>query len=254
MKLRIQFIVLLAAMVAGCVTTNSGKGRTPASSEEAAAINLDMGLGYLRQGDYQTAREKLERSIKQENNSPLAHRLLGLVYDELGDPVAAEKEYRTAVRQGSEDPDALNELASFLCRNDDVKDALKYYDRAIAVPLNATRYAIYANAGMCIKKTDLSRAEGYLRKSLDEKSDFPDALYQMGDVAYRRENYLQARAFVERRLDAAPPSPDVLWLGYNVEQALGDFQAADNYSGIILNSFPESIEARMLIEKQRDAG
>lgn len=254
MKLQIQIVVLLTALVTGCVTTNMGKGRILASSEDVARINRDLGISYLRQGNFEEARIKLERSIQEENNSPLAHRALGLVYDQLGDPVAAEKEYRTAVRQGPDDPDALNELAIFLCRSGEIKAAMKYYDRALVIPLNATRYAIYANAGTCVKNIDLPRAENYLRKALAEKPDFPDALYQMGDVAYRRENYLQARAFVERRLGAAPATPDILWLAYKVEQALGDYQAANNYGGIILNSFPESPEARLLVEKQRDAG
>jgi len=244
--------VLSGLLLSGCITTTTGDVPTPADSAEAARLNMDLGIKYFELGNMDQAMLKLRRSIEEEPRNPDAHRVLGLVYENLGDLKGAEKEYRLAVRQAPEDPDVLNQLAIFSCRHGDAKEGLKYYDRALKIPLNPARYAIATNAGICAKDIDLERAENYLRQALTSNPQFAEALYQMGDVAYRRGNYLQARAFVERRLAAGSALSDVLWLGYQTEVAMQDQAAADSFAARLQNEFPASVEARMLLESQRD--
>jgi type IV pilus assembly protein PilF len=255
MKLHKFLLIVSTALVAGCVTTTTGdSGRAPASSEEVARINRDLGIRYLEMGELGQAQLKLEKSIKEDSDNPDAHRALGTVYLRMGDEKGAEKQFRKAVSQAPEDPNALNQMGAFLCQRGETKEALKYFDRGIAIPRFQGRFTINTNAGTCVKKEDLKRAEGYLRAALAERPNYYEALYQMADIAFQQKNYLQARAFFERRLAAAQPSVDVLWLGFQIETAMGDKQAADNYSGLILSKYPESVEARMLLESQRDAG
>jgi type IV pilus assembly protein PilF len=244
--------VVCCAFLAGCVTTMSGDRAVEADKAEVAALNLDLGISYLRQGNLEQAMLKLNKSIADEPNNPTAHRALALVYERLDDLEGAEKEYRTAVKLAPDDPDALNELAIFTCRHGDTREALRYFDRAIAIPRNQGRYIIYANAGTCAKETDLDLAENYLRRSLAENSSFPDALYQMADVSYRLESFLPARAFIERRMAAAPADPAALWLGYRIELKMKSRQGADVFARQLLREFPESVEARMLLEGRRN--
>ena len=244
---------LAAAGLAGCVTTTTGDVPTEKNVAEAARLNMDLGIAYFEKGNMEQAMMKLQRSIEEEPENPAAHRVLGLVYESLGDLDSAEEEYRIAVRQAPDDPDALNQLAIFNCRQGKATEGLKYYDRALTKPLTRNRFAIATNAGICAKEVDLPRAESYLRQALTINPVYPEALYQMGDIAYRQENFLQARAFVERRLDAGPAMPDVLWLAYRTELAMNDRAAADELGQRLLNEFPTSVEARLLIESQRNA-
>ena len=110
------------------------------------------------------------------------------------------------------------------------------------------------NAGTCAKDSDLVLAENYLRKALAVQPDYPAALLQMSEVAYSREFYLQARAFLERYVSVASDTPDSLWLAYRVEVAMSDPVSARTYAKRLLRKFPESIEARLLIEEQKNAG
>jgi type IV pilus assembly protein PilF len=241
--------------ISGCVTTTTGIGRPEGSREEAAQINLDLGISYLRKGDLEHARVKLEKSIRDQPDSPTAHRALGLVYEGMGEFDAAGEEYRLAVKQGPKDADALDQLAVFLCLHGSSEEALSLFDRAVAVPLNSRRYIIYTNAGTCAKReNDLESSEAYLRKALAANANYPPALVQIADVAFRRENYLQSRAFVERYLAASEPSPTVLWLAYQIEDELGARPAANELGQRLLKDFPESEEAALLLEHQRDAG
>ena len=243
--------VLFCALMLGCVTTNTND--LPASKSDSARLNLDLGISYLRQGDLDAAMYKLKKSLDVDPDNSVTHRMLGLVYERMGDLKNAEKEYRIAVKKDPDDADALNQLASFVCLRGDVRESLKYYDRALKIPRYKSRYLLYTNAGTCAKEIDLELAETYLRKGLAENSSYPEGLYQMADVTYRREVYLQSRAFIQRRLAVAPASPDVLWLGYRVETALNDKLTAEDYSNRLLNEFPASVEARLLLEMQRDA-
>ena len=254
MKAGTLFLLLGLTSLTGCVTTNSGDFSAGASVEDAAALNLDLGIGYLRQGDFEQAITKLRKSIDEDPNNPTAHRALGLAYEEMDDKKGAEEEYRTAVRLGSDDADALNQLASFLCANGDKQEALQLYDRAIEVPLYPNKAMLYANAGTCAKESDLDLAENYLRNALAIQSDYAVALLQMAEVAYRKENYLQAQAFLERYAGASSYTPASLWLTYRVEIAMKDPASARNTAARLVREFPESIETRLLLEEQRDAG
>lgn len=245
--------VTLALMLSACITTTTGDMGATASKSEAARLNMDLGIGYLRQGEYESARVKLEKSIQEEPNNATAHRALGLTYERLGAIDKAETEYRTAVKQAPQDADALNQLAVFLCMNGDEAEAMTLFDRAINVPLYQDRYLFYTNAGTCAKATDLALAENYLRRALALKDDFPDALFQMADVAYQRENYLQARAFVERYEAVSQDSPAVLWLGYRIELGMANKAGAKVFADRLLRNFPESVETRMLLEERRNA-
>ena len=247
-------VLLGITLLTACVTTTTGDLAAGASKEEAAALNLDLGIGYLRQGDFEQAIAKLRKSIDEDPDNPTAHRALGLAYEELDDKKGAEKEYRIAVRLGPNDADALNQLASYLCVNGDKSEALQLYDRAISVPLYPNKAMLYVNAGTCAKDVDLDLAENFLRKALAMQPGYPVALIQMAEVAYRKDLYLQAQAFLDRYADVSASTANSLWLAYRVEIAMRDPVAAQNTAQQLLREFPESIEARLLLEKQRDAG
>ena len=255
MMARMVLLVVTAWLLTACVTSSSGSSTPERNDAEAARVNLDLGISYLRQGNLEQAMVKLERSIDGEPNNPTAHRLLGLVYEQLGDLKGAEAQYYMAVRQGPEDPDALNQLAVFLCtQSKNQPEALDYFERALQIPLYPQRYLLFSNAGTCAKSVDLALAEKYLRQSLELNSQYPEVLMQLADVSFMRGNFLQSRAFVQRFVAAADVNPQSLWLGYRVENALGDVATANGYADQLLRNFPESVETRLLLEQRRNAG
>jgi type IV pilus assembly protein PilF len=248
---RLITIVGVMFLLSGCVTTRVGD---LSDKEEAAKLNLELGLGYLRQGDFNEARIKLEKSIKDQPDNATAQRALGLVYERLGDNKGAEKQYRTAVSKAPEDVDTLNQLASFLCAHDERPEALKLFDQALSIPLYPNRELLLTNLATCISATDKPQAEVYLRQALALKPNYGPALLQMGEVSYSQQHFAQARAFVSRYIDSAATNSAVLWLGYRVEVALRDLDAANDYAVQLLKRFPDSAEAQLLQKQKRDAG
>lgn len=249
---------VLLLSLAGCVTTSSRPEPQPTSSTDAARYNMQLGISYLRQNNLPAARDKLEKALEQDPGLATAHSALGVVFERLEDPDGAERHYRRAVSLDTNDPDNLNALAVFTCsRRQKPDEALKLFDRAIAIPLSvktANRTMLYTNAGTCAKKVDLQRSEAYLRGALTQDPNFPDALYQLADVSLERGNALQARGFIERYLAAGKPTPAALWLGVRIEQSLNDAAAANRYGEQLRRSFPESRETRLMLSQSRTTG
>lgn len=249
--------LFLCLVVTSCVTTTTG-GMPPASLEEAADLNLQLGIGYLRKNDLQSAKLKLEKSVEQNPDLIMAYIMLGLVYERLGDAEIAEKSYRRALAKDPRNPDALNSLAVFMCHADPGRpEALDLFNRALQIPQSETfsnKAMLNTNAGVCVKPVDLPLAEDYLRAALRFEPDFAVALVQLADVAYQRGNYLQSRAFLERYMSQDKISPQVLWLGVRIEAAMGDVSASDEYGRRLKEEFPASVETRLLMEQERDAG
>jgi len=232
-------------VLAGCVTTEVGKNPSPVADQNAAAeINLQLGVNYFRQGNLTAAREKLEKAIEQKPNLAQAHSMLGLVYQEIGDPVEAEKQYKRAVKLASNDPNTLNDYAGFLCFDrGQVDNALTYFDKALRIPLNDNRTMLYSNAARCAMQSDPQRAENYLRTALASDRDNALLMVQIADLAYRQQQYLQARVFLERSLEITSPTPTMLYLLSKTEAQLGDIAMSRQYRAQLVELYPLSEEA-----------
>ena len=249
----------LMLSLASCVSSSTRPtSASPPSASDAAQYNLQLGISYLRQNNLQAAREKLERAIEQDPDLATAYAALGVVFERLEDPAGAERLYRRAVDLDPADPDNLNALAVFTCsRKQKPEEALKLFDRAIAIPLSvkaANRPMLYTNAGTCAKGLDLARSEAYLRQALAEDPQFADALLQLAEVMLERGNALQARGFLERYLARGKPTPAALWVGVRIEQSLNDAGAARKYGDQLRKDFPDSAETRLLLEQARARG
>jgi type IV pilus assembly protein PilF len=67
-------------------------------------------------------------------------------------------------------------------------------------------------------------------------------------LKFSSEDYLGARAFLQRYLSSNVPTAGVLYLGVRIEEELGDERARTDFSNQILRQFPESREARTILE------
>jgi type IV pilus assembly protein PilF len=74
----------------------------------------------------------------------------------------------------------------------------------------------------------------------------PEALLQLGNLAFSRGDYKQALDDVQRSLAVNPPSAEVLWLGFRTERKLGDTPAAIVFGRRIQTEFPDSEQAQQL--------
>jgi type IV pilus assembly protein PilF len=243
-------ITAAGLLLTGCVTTTTTTSAdNQADEENAAALNYQLGAQYLRNGNYERARDRLLLSIELDPKNAVAHYTLALVYENLDNMRLATESYEDAIRIAPRDFNVQNAYAVFLCKQRDFDSARKHFDRAIRVPENDNSYITMTNAGVCMmQKPDEALAEQYFRDALQRKGDYGEALIQLSLLKFTTEDYMSARAFLQRFLSTNSPSPGVLLLGVRIEEELGDDRARMDYSNQILREFPESPEARSILE------
>ena len=107
--------------------TAASRSSSEDPTEAAAKYNIQLGTAYLQQGNYALAREKLERSLKQNPKDPDVHTSLGLLYDRTGEPKLADKHFREALRLAPDKPDISNNYAIYLCKNGRVDEGVERF-------------------------------------------------------------------------------------------------------------------------------
>lgn len=242
-------LVALTLGLAACTTQVSPGGKT--DFKEAARLNTQLGIDYMRKGQYDLALEKLERALEQDDDLAAAHSTIALLYQRRGDAKQAKYHYREALDLSRDDPVTLNNFGIFLCGQGEVADAEKIFLKAAQNKDNANAADAWTNAGVCVRRDAkrAGKAEDYLREALRLNPRHPNALAQMAAITYDRGEYLRARAFLQRYEAVARPTPQTLWIAARNERKLGDLQTARGYERRLRSEFPESAETDEMLKQ-----
>lgn len=239
----------MALFLGGCISTTSGPPQSKPDQEEAADLLYQLGARYYRNGQYDLARDRLLTSLEKNPRNAVAYSALALTYEQLDNIRLATEAYESALRIAPNDFAVLNTYAVFLCRYGNYDDAQKYFDRAIGIRENDDAEITLTNAGVCmLEKPDPVQAEKYFRAALDHKATYGEALLNMSNLKFHGGDYLLARAFMQRYLSSNVPSAEVLYLGYQIEDALGVEGERTEYSNRLLREYPESVQAKRVLE------
>ncbi|MGI9223862.1 MAG: type IV pilus biogenesis/stability protein PilW [Woeseiaceae bacterium] len=241
--------VAMAALLifSGCVSSTSGPPKSDPDDSDAADLNYQLGARYYKNGEYDLSRDRLLLSLELNPNNAIAWTTLGLTYEALGNLRLAEDAYGNAVRVAPRDYKIQDNYAVFLCRNGRQDEARKYFDKAIKAPTNDYAERTYTNAGVCMmQKPDYDQAERYFRGALERRPNHAEALLQMSVLFYEKDDYLRARAFLQRYLSSNPVSPGILYHGIQIEQQLADDTARREYTVQLLRDYPNSPEAQKI--------
>ena len=185
----------------------------------------------LRAGQLAEAETEARAALKADPKSPDAYTILAVLADERGQAAQAGGYYAQAAELEPTRGGVLNNYGAWLCGNGRAGESLAWFDMALADPSYASTASAHANAGACaLDAGQDARAERDLRMALAQDPTNATALAAMARSAYRAGRYLEARAFSERRLAAAPPTKEILQLASQIEQKLGDNQAAARYT------------------------
>lgn len=243
---------LYLALIIGLGGCTSTPVKEQQSKGNLADIYVNLGSGYMQEGNYQTALTKLEKALTLDPNNPRAHDVLGVVYGRLGDKTAAEQHFKEALALAPDDSKTLNNYGQFLCQLGRSAEAEQMFAKAIQDPLYDVPEIVHTNAGLCAaRNNDLVSAERHLRKALEINPRMPVALLEMARVNYQLKKYLPARGYLERYAEVAQHTPQSLELGIQIERALGDSGAVATYSQMLKSRFPDSSEADQIIRLER---
>ena len=221
--------------------------------KQAAALNVQLAIGYIDRDQYGVAQEKLDKAIEQDPDNVDAYTTMAYLKRRVNELDEAEDYYLQALDIKSTNPNIHNNYGGLLCQMGRYDDALDEIRLAYEDPFYQTPYLAYANAGTCLlDKGDYQQAEKMLRKVLRDQPNYAGALLSMAEIGVKTEKYLMARAYVQRYHAIARPTAESLWLQVQSEKALGAQEHYLKYARKLLKDFPDSDEAGMLEEMARN--
>lgn len=254
--LRLSLLVLLLAVLhlVGCATQeqydeeDDTTGSLGAEKRKSpAAIYVEMGIAYMRDGQPAVAMKKLKKAISIDPKNAEAYNVIAILYERLGKPDLAEENYAKAVELRPRDPYIRNARGSFFCKQERYEAAEKEFTQALNNPLYPTPWVAMTNAGLCAERSgEPEAAEAYYRKALTANEKYFQALFQMAKLSFQKHEHLSARAYLERYHGVAQPTAASLWLGVQIERKLGDRIKAREYSGQLLEKYPDAPEVQDL--------
>jgi type IV pilus assembly protein PilF len=218
------------------------------SVDRLAEINTQLGVEYMREGNFETALKKINKALEIDANYARAHDVLGLLYSRLGQAEKASQSFKRALELAPNDSSILNNYGQFLCKQGDAVKGQELFARAVTHPLYQTPEFAYLNAAICAaeQQKDLPKAKEFLRLALEKNPKLPPALLRMSRINYDAKDYMGAKGYLERFGQAAKHNAESLWLGVQIERALGDSESAENYAMMLRGRFPDSAEAQKL--------
>ena len=210
--MRIDKIVALAlflGLLQGCVTVDS----KPTDNEAASNVNVELGVGYLRQNNYELANEKLLKALRYNPDNVKANYSYAILQDRLEQKELAEKHYRIANKLHPNNSEEANNYGGFLCRNGREAESEKYFMTAVKNPLYKTPEYALTNAATCLLRIGQNQAaREYLERALVARNNFSPALYNMAELQFEEGKYDQAKIYIDRYHLVAKASARSLWL------------------------------------------
>ncbi|MCP4045091.1 MAG: type IV pilus biogenesis/stability protein PilW [Gammaproteobacteria bacterium] len=240
-KTRLLAMLLAVVFISGCASQQSNDLDQKSKGRRAAEANTSLGLEYMNRGQNEVALGKLKKAISEDSSYAPAHTVLAVLYEQIGEMKLAGQHYKKAYEADPGDGDVNNNYGVYLCQTDKQKQAMMHFLKALDDPFYSSPSVALTNAGSCtMRQGDMVTANEYLRAALKIEPGFPDALLNMAKLNYEEENYLKARAFLQRYEAAASHNAESLLLGYRIETASRDSETANKYKRMLESNFPDS--------------
>lgn len=257
---------VFALLLAACAGNPPGEGSAQQASQyqpvepivtgaarSRAQAHVDLGMAYLTSGNFAVALEEARLALNSDPNYALGYNLLALAHMSLGETREAQGYFERASQLGPNDPDIANNHGWFLCLNGREREGLERLRLAQRNPLYRTPARAYINAGLCaLKLSDDVAAEAAFNRAVSLDPGSAQSYFHLAGIAYRKNELVRARQFIEQLLKVDAASPETLWLALRIERKIGDRQAENYYAGQLRRDFPRSAEFRFLQEGQYD--
>jgi type IV pilus assembly protein PilF len=238
--------VLVVLLLVAC---SSNAKRQTDKAHEAAVYNVQLGLAYMNQGQLERAKDKLDRALAQDPDSPDVHSARATLFARLNQKDKADEEFRAALRLAPHDPRMVNNYAVYLCQNGRYDEGVKRFLEAAHNALYPTPEAAYTNAGVCLraaKRDDEARVN--FARALQLKPNFAEAQFQLANLQFDHGEFAPARTGIDTFIGTYNATADLLLLGVRVARAQGDRLGAQRYARKLQLDFPGTDQARALAQ------
>ena len=240
---------LIFFLLTGCSSFN----RT-APDKKKAELYFSQGTTELVNKNYTKALEYLLKARELNSKDTRIYNNLGMSYYFKGRQEEALIYLKKSIALDGRNSDARNNLAGIYMEKGNWEAAKREYLEVLKDLLYDNQYRTYYNLALLdLRQNRNVSAIKYLKKSLEDKTDYCPALYQLGLLEKKQNNYLKALEYFQEGIKGAcyeKPAPH-LQLGV-VWEELGEIGKAESKYKDVAKRFPETEYASLANRRLED--
>lgn len=219
-----------------------------ATNVTAAGFNVQLGLGYLQQGDMQRAKSKLLLALSQAPNWPQALDAMGYYLENTGDTRTAAIYYQKAVAIAPTSGPVQNNYGTYLCRIGQYQAADNHFMLAVQDINYLNTAEAYENAGLCsMEIPDNDKALAYFIKAIQQDPQRTTSVLEVAQINYKRGDYTLAQSYLDNYFTQVPqPGPEAMLLAIRLAHTRNDTATIGKYAVMLQSQYPGSIEYKEL--------
>ena len=245
MKRKYLAFLTLMLLISGCVPLWEDEPGWDAS--QRVELYTRLGLEYMAQNRLASALEAMNDALAIAPDDSTANHAMALLKLRLGETADAEGHFRQALVSDPGNVGARNDYGGYLCEKADWAGGTEQFRTARDDPFNTEPYVSQYGLGICLMGAgELRAARDQFRAALVAEPDSTAVLYQSALVSFRLEEYLSARAFLQRMFGAGGITADSLLLAVRTERKLGADDLAMEYAARLRSTYPGSEQAQQL--------
>jgi type IV pilus assembly protein PilF len=226
----LPFILVAFSMTVGCTTMGKTK--------EKASVHLNLGIAYIKAGQYTTALREFIAAEKINPNDAEIHYYMGLTYHGKGMKDKAVGEFKKALSLNPDYSEAHNYLGTVYLE-------MELYDKAIESFRLAQSNALYETPAVALnnmgwayyKKGDNKRAIEHYSRAIEKEADtilIPIIHNNMGLAYLDDYNLDEAINHFKRTVEIAPTLAEPqYWLGVCYLKKGSDKRAAQAFRTVV---------------------
>ncbi|XOV90220.1 MAG: type IV pilus biogenesis/stability protein PilW [Pseudomonadota bacterium] len=242
----------LGLLLQGCVTESTGPARAADPQKQIATL-VELGTGYLRNGEYGRAKEHLLTALELDPRSPTAHNTLALVFQLEQEYDVAEEHFKIAIRNKPDFTRARNNYAAFLFDRGRFSDAIEQLQLAAEDRFYAGRPTVFENLGVAYLRTDDPvAAEQAFQRSIALNPEQARALVELANIRFEQRRYVESRELYYRYEAISSQTARGLWLCVRLARVFDDSNREASCALALRNIFPTSAEYKQFEEMARE--
>lgn len=236
-SIRYLLIIIICLFVGACQHTQDNEEPNTirkVNLSKAASFNVQLGLGYLKQGDRPRAKKKLLTALEQQPDSADVNATLAYYFEQTKELEQAKKFYHKAITLSQNGGAQLNNYGAFLCRQGDYKNAETYFLKAVKDQNYVHTSGAYENAGLCAMAIpDHDKAILYFTKALNQDPSRKESLYELVKLQSKIAHDKEALELLQKHADLVLNDKVMLALAKDIANRTGQYTLAAEYE----NSF-----------------
>jgi len=240
--MRVLPIMMLFVLLSGCVTetTNPKKEVDPVKLEQRL---VELGIGYVRQGDYDRAKEHLSKALELNPRSAQVHNTFGVLFQREGEDRLAEEHFVKAIRSDPKLSQARNNYGAFLFEQERFEEAVQQLVVAADDRFYPGRAQVFENLGVSFMRLgNVEGAEESFVRAIELRVDQPRALLELAYIRFDQQNYAEAGRLYQRHEQSAQATARSLLLCTKVSRVFENKDKEASCALVLKNIFPASDE------------